>query len=404
MNFILEAFQTPESRKAFFARLRKGMGKYPRGKYRATEYLHREKGGVRYLGYEDQGKVKEAGPVKGLLDPEKLMRRLKAVRNVKGALQTPDRPKAFRDWEVSSVRLTKEQKDQVARVKASLAKKGIIGSAFSVKGKKNADRVQKSGILETGMKGSIRKIPKGHNAATDLWNKMDPSQRARAMGLDPSVGGFTLRKWADLSQSEREYVTREDRADSFLSTAMFGERKRLKKAIRTALASGIQPESETVHKEFGISLNTPGGVLRAFNRMIQRQAEGKATEDDRIAFTKKLYAQGWGRDEVQGFEQRAGFNTKFWKAVSKISVKKQRGTLTPKLAVVSKSLGLKVRKSDFRNTGDLAPTTRYGTNMEGAINSALSKLKEENRARRLEALRLGREKALLARRAKVKKK
>ena len=78
-------------------------------------------------------------------------------------------------------------------------------------------------------------------------------------------------------------------------------------------------ENDKVQKEFGIDLNTRGGVYRAFNKLIQRQAEGKATEDDRIGFMGKLSAQGWSDDEIKSFEQKAGFSTKFWQTVNKIS-------------------------------------------------------------------------------------
>ena len=52
MKILFESFKTPEARRAFFARLRKGMSHYVKGAHSASEFFQRRSSGLKYLGYE----------------------------------------------------------------------------------------------------------------------------------------------------------------------------------------------------------------------------------------------------------------------------------------------------------------------------------------------------------------
>lgn len=89
MKTITEAvFKTPDQRKAFFATLRKGMSKYPKGMYKAAEFVSpMGKTRLKYLGYEtdgvEGGKVQDVKTFKNLRNPSRLVSLLKNITNVR---------------------------------------------------------------------------------------------------------------------------------------------------------------------------------------------------------------------------------------------------------------------------------------------------------------------------------
>lgn len=117
MKSLNETFQSEKSRKAFFARLRKSMSAYPRGAFKASSFFGKEKGQLQFFGHEEGGKsgakIVNAGPVSGVKDPEKLISRLRKVRDVKTAPGDPVKSglNKFRSFESKGNRLVKEFKD-----------------------------------------------------------------------------------------------------------------------------------------------------------------------------------------------------------------------------------------------------------------------------------------------------